>query len=145
MVKSGCFGTGSLLAAISLTFLCAYNAGAQTVSEVHFDKGKSSAILSGSVSGHEYVDYVLGANADQVMSVSLTVDGTNGSGTVYFNILPPGSDGVAIFNGSMEPERRGDVRLPETGNYTIRVYLMGNDKDTDKTVGYTVSVAIRKG
>ncbi|APH72653.1 hypothetical protein [Aquibium oceanicum] len=64
---------------------------------------------------------------------------------IYFNILPPGSDNEAIFVGSMEEKAEASVRLPTSGDYTIRVYLMGNDKDTDKTVGYRLDVAISDG
>lgn len=42
----------------------------------------------------------------------------------------------------MEPDRSAEVTLPETGDYTIRVYLMGNDSDTGKTVGYSIAVEI---
>ena len=77
------------------------------------------------------------------MSVRLTVSGTNGHGTAYLNILPPGSDGAAIYNGSMDEDRSASIRLTQTGNYVIRVYLMGNDRDAGKTVGYTLDVSIQ--
>ena len=76
------------------------------------------------------------------MSVALSVESTNGHGSAYFNILPPGSDNVAIFNSSSSENNYGDVRLPEDGDYRIRVYLMGNDQDTGKTVSYTLSMTI---
>lgn len=115
---------------------------AQSSSPIHFSKGSSSATLSGTIIGHDYADYVLGAKAGQTMIVSLEVDGTNGHGSIFFNILPPGSKDVAIFNGSTAPDRSGEIVLPESGDYTIRVYLMGNDKDAGKTVGYRVMVTI---
>jgi len=118
-------------------------AAAQSSSPIHFAKGSSSATLNGTIIGHEYADYVLGAKAGQTMIVKLTVAGTNGNGSAYFNILPPGSDGVAIFNGSMSADGNGQIVLPHSGNYTIRVYLMGNDKDAGKTVGYHVDVTIK--
>jgi hypothetical protein len=77
------------------------------------------------------------------MFAELKVTGTNGNGTAYFNILPPGSDGVAIFNGSNSADGTARIELPEDGTYTIRVYLMGNDRDTDKTVGYNVDISIQ--
>ena len=36
----------------------------------------------------------------------------------------------------------GEVILTDSGNYTIRVHLMGNDEDTGKTVDYTLEVSI---
>lgn len=116
----------------------------QTQTQLSFAPGSDSGTANGTITGQEYADYVLGARAGQEMEVALTVGGTNGNGTVYFNILPPGSDGVAIFNGSMNAENgAGAVRLPETGDYTVRVYLMGNDRDTGKSVGYSLAVTIR--
>jgi len=88
------------------------------------------------VTGDAYRDYVLGAAAGQTMAVSLITDGT-----AYFNILPPGSDGAAIFVGSNDG-MDASVELPDTGDYTIRVYLMGNDKDSGQTVPFTLSMTI---
>lgn len=117
-------------------------AWAQSRSEVHFNRGSSRAVVNGSVTGHDYADHVLGASAGQTMRATLNVVGGNGDGTAYFNILPPGSDDVAIFNGSMSYGPTGEVPLTDSGNYTIRVYLMGNDEDTGKTVDYTLEVSI---
>ena len=35
------------------------------------------------------------------------------------------------------------IDLPKDGDYTIRVYLMGNDRDTNKTVGYNLDLSIQ--
>ena len=115
---------------------------AQRTAQVQFQPGTSSAKLSGTITGQEYFDYILRAQKGQIMKAKLNVEGTNGNGSVFFNILPPNSQGEAIFNGSTSPNAYGEVRLPSDGEYTIRVYLMGNDRDSGKTVGYTVSVNI---
>lgn len=128
--------------AAGILLAAAAAAAAQDRSTVRFEPGASSATLNGTVIGHGYVDYSLGASAGQTMTASIEVAGTNGHGSVYFNILPPGSDDVAIFVGSMAPDRTGTVDLPESGDYTIRVYLMGNDRDTGRTVGYRLEVGI---
>lgn len=130
-----------ILTAVALT-LATVPASAQMSSQVQFEAGNDNAALNGTITGQEYRDYVLRARGGQTMSVALTVDSTNGNGTAYFNILPPGSDGVAIYNGSMDGTGFASVKLPKDGDYTIRVYLMGNDRDADKTVGFTVSVTI---
>lgn len=114
----------------------------QQVSEVRFAPGTSGATVSGTITGNEYTDYQLGASEGQRMVVSIDVDGTNGNGTIYFNILPPGSDDVAIWIGNMEAEPVAEVILPSSGTYTLRTYLMGNDRDTGKSVGYQLQVAI---
>ncbi|RYH09915.1 hypothetical protein [Tropicimonas sp. IMCC6043] len=130
-----------VLALVSLLALSA-PAMAQMTADVQFQKGNYGTTVSGTITGDEYFDYRLGANAGQTMFVELMVDGTNGNGSAYFNILPPGSDGVAIYNSSMD-ENSTTIELPEKGDYTIRVYLMGNDRDADKTVGYNVDISIQ--
>lgn len=115
---------------------------AQMVADVKFQPGNYGTMVSGTITGDEYFDYRLGANAGQQMFVELTVAGTNGTGTVYFNILPPGSTGEAIYNSSINGNTTM-IDLPSKGDYTIRVYLMGNDRDTGKTVGYNVDLSIQ--
>jgi hypothetical protein len=115
---------------------------AQTVSDVQFASGNFGAMVSGTIVGDDYIDYRLGAQAGQEMFVDLTVTDSNGSGIVYFNILAPGSDGMAIYNSSMDGNTT-TVDLPSDGTYAIRVYQMGNDRDTGKTSGFTIDLSIQ--
>ncbi len=128
--------------AISLPLVLGLPALAQTVSDVHFQAGNYGAMVSGTVIGREYIDYRLGAKKGQKLFAELTVSGTNGSGTVYFNILPPGSDDVAIYNSSVEGNS-ATVTLTASGTWTIRVYQMGNDKDAGKTSGFNLDLSIQ--
>lgn len=118
-------------------------ASAQQSVEIQFPKGSYGTEISGTITGHEYVDYVLHARKGQHMTVSLRIDGTNGHGSAYFNILPAGKDYDGIFTGHTATERKASVTIPQDGGWAIRVYLMGNDKDAGKTVGYLINVAIR--
>lgn len=115
---------------------------AQQTHEVKFQAGNFGTMVTGKITGQEYADYKLGAAAGQEMFVELTVAETDGDGSINFNILPPGSDGMAIYNGSMEGNT-ARITLPESGEYTIRVYLMGNDEDTGKTVGFNMDLSIQ--
>ena len=115
---------------------------AQSKAEVKFQPGNFGSMVSGTITGDEYFDYVLGAKGGQELFAELQVSDTNGNGVIYFNILPPGSDGVAIYNGSVNGNT-ARINLPEDGDYTIRVYLMGNDRDTGKTVGYNLDLSIQ--
>lgn len=115
---------------------------AQEQSRVQFEAGRTGATISGTVTGHDYVDYLLGASEGQTLEASITVDGTNGDGTIYFNVMPPGATYEAIFLGQNEG-REATIVLPESGDYTLRVYLMGNDRDAGKTVGFLLPVTIR--
>ena len=117
-------------------------ASAQLTADVKFQAGNYGTMVNGTVTGDEYFDYVLGAKAGQEIFAELQVNDTNGKGVIYFNILPPNSDGAAIYNGSINGNT-ARIDLPEDGDYTIRVYLMGNDRDTGKTVGYNLDLSIQ--
>ncbi len=124
-----CLLAGALLTGTALT--------AEAAKQIAFGKGKSSASVSGKVQGSNDVDYVIRASAGQ----TLTVDFKAGKGAAYFNVLPPGSAGEAIFVGSSAGNHFKGT-LPSDGDYTIRVYLMGGAKDSDKPVSYTLKVGI---
>jgi hypothetical protein len=109
---------------------------AEAGERIQLAHGNDNAAVHGSVTDSHHRDYVLGARAGQTMSVSLIK-----KGSAYFNILPPGSQDVAIFIGSRDGEN-ANVRLRESGDYRIRVYLMGDDTDSRRTVPYTLSVTI---
>ena len=117
-------------------------AHAQEVEDITFAAGDYGTMVEGEVAGQDYVDFTLAAGAGQEMFVELTPQETDGDGTVYFNILPPGSDGVAIYNGSIDGTTAW-IDLPEAGTYTIRVYLMGNDADTGKRVAFNMDLSIQ--
>ena len=118
---------------------------AQDTARVQFQAGATGATINGTIVGDEYRDYVLGARAGQTMVVSLDVTATNGNGSAFFNILPAGQDFPALYNGSMDDDGRAEVTLPESGDWAIRVYLMGNDRDAGRTVGYSIEVSMAAG
>lgn len=109
---------------------------AQNAERVNFASGNDNAAVEASVTGDGDRDYILGAVAGQTMSVSLSSEGN-----AYFNILPPGSQGEAIFNGSIDGQN-ATLELPADGDYTIRVYLMGGDAENGRTVPFTLSMTI---
>jgi hypothetical protein len=111
---------------------------AQAKTTVKFARGNDNTAVEGKVTGDGYHDYLLGAKAGQSMAVSLIAD----SSSVYFNILPPGGGGEAIYNSSTSGNDATGVRLPKSGNYTIRVYLMGAAADEGKTVPFMLSMSI---
>lgn len=128
----------SLIALISLVFIIAIipvaQAGSKTVS---FGKGKSSTTLSGKIKGDDGMDYVVRASAGQ----TLVVDISGGKLPPYFNILPPGSTGEAIYNGSVNGDHYEGV-LDKDGDWIIRVYQMGDAKDSNKTTKYKLKIGI---
>jgi hypothetical protein len=102
-----------------------------------FATGASSATVKGSLKGDQTVDYRLRAKAGQTMRVTLkTSHGAN-----HFNVLPPGSNDVAIFVGS-SGGHEWTGPLPADGEYTIRVYLMRSAARRHETATYTLTVGI---
>lgn len=124
-----CLLAGALLTGTVLT--------AEAANQIAFGKGKTGTSVSGKVKGGDDVDYVLRASAGQ----TLIVDFKASKGAAYFNVLPPGSTGEAIFVGSNDGNHF-QTTLPSDGDYTIRVYLMGGAKDSDKPVTFTLKVSI---
>lgn len=104
---------------------------------VKFKPGATSATLSGSIKGYDGMRYILGAQADQVMSVTLKP----GNASCYFNVLPPGSQDEAIFIGSTEGNSFAGT-LGVGGNYTVQVYLMRNAARRDETCKYSITFKI---
>ena len=100
-----------IAAALCLSFLPLSAAMAEEgikVQQVQFKKGESNASLQGKIAGHQTLDYVLSAKADQSMVVNLT-----GKSSTYFNVLPPKSE-EAIFIGSTLGNRY-EGKLPASG------------------------------
>ena len=129
--------------AVLLFALSAAQVPAQESAEVSFAPGSYGTMLSGTITGNDYMDYTLAAKGGQELFYELAVSATDGHGSIYINLLPPGSNGEAIYVGSMDEDNSETVPLPEDGTYTIRVYLMGNDRDAGKSVTYDLDLSIQ--
>ena len=107
------------------------------VERVHFKKGANSAVVEASIKGYETVDYVLGAHAGQYMNVSLATK----HGAAYFNILAPGENEVAMFNGSVS-QNQYEGTLPASGDYKIRVYMMRSAARRNEVAHYRLEMIV---
>ena len=108
-----------------------------TTHQVHFDKGTTGTTVKGHVKGYDTVNYKLGAKSGQSMRVSLE------SKKAFINIFEPGKgvgDG-AMFIGSIKGVNYTGV-LPESGTYTIQVYLMRNEARRDTKTNYILHIGI---
>lgn len=112
-------------------------AGDIRTERVHFAKGATSAVLIGTLTGYETVDYVLGAASGQYMNVSMTTDNT----ATYFNILAPGENEVAFFNGSVS-ENQYEGALSATGDYKIRIYMMRSAARRNEKATYRLETGV---
>ena len=104
---------------------------------VHFSKGSTAATIQETIKGDQTIDYTVRASAGQTMTVSLKTSNASN----YFNVLPPGSTGEAIFVGSSGGNRWQGV-LAAGGEYKIRVYLMRNAARRNETAKYSLTVGV---
>lgn len=102
--------------------------------KVQFAKGASSAVIKGQLKGDAMVDYLVRAAAGQTLSVKLQK--TNAQN--YFNVMPPGSTGSAMFVGDSGENYSGV--LPADGDYIVRVYLMRPAARRGESSNYTLTV-----
>lgn len=104
---------------------------------VQFAKGTSSATIKGSVKGDQTIDYTLRARAGQTMTVQLATT----HGALGFNVLPPGSNDVAIFNSTVGGNDFKGT-LEADGEYKLRVYLIRSAARRGEQAAYTLTVGI---
>jgi hypothetical protein len=102
---------------------------------VQFAAGASSTEITGSIAGSDSVEYLVGAEAGQEMSVSLVADNAMANFTLFAPGDVPG-ESTAFFVG---PRDGTDFRgaLDEGGDYRIQVFLMRAGARRGESAGYT--------
>ena len=113
--------------------------------QVRFPAGATGATIKGQITGREFVVYKLGAEAGQVMNISLTSNNT----ATYFNVYAPGSGpgdqslAVGSLTGPLMPDlNRFSGALPLSGEYSVSVYLYRNAARNGEVSDYTLEVSI---
>lgn len=107
----------SLAMALGVSLPLAPPAHAQVESRLAFAPGQSSRLITGIVVGRQFRDYLVYGAAGQMLTVQIQ----RARPAVNFNILPPGSRDVAIYNSSTGGTNYS-ARLSQTGTYRVRVY-----------------------
>jgi hypothetical protein len=105
----------------------------ETVGQVAAATG---TVIGGEVRGDDTVDYLVAGEAGQTLSVDLAA--TNAS--LYFNIMPEGSD-EALFIGSTSGNV-ADLSLPATGTYVVRLYLMRSAARRGEAAAYALGIGL---
>ena len=104
---------------------------------IQFKKGTSSLKVVGKIKGYQMIDYKVNAAANQSMTVTLA----SKNPSLYFNVIAPNATDEAIFIGSTSGNTYTDY-LPESGTYTIRVYLMRNAARRGEVAPFTLNTRI---
>ena len=110
---------------------------------VQIPKGANSATIKGQLKGpsNDVHDYLLRAKAGQTMTVSLQTNSISTS----FNVMPPDSQGEAIFQGELEGKKQWSASLPEDGEYRVRVYLNRAAARQGKAASFTLTIGVSDG
>jgi hypothetical protein len=133
-----------LLLAAAILALGPGTASAQQSTDVRFAAGASATTLEGRITGREYHLYRLGAEAGQRMTIRLSTQ----SDAAYFNLYAPGKGpgDAALATSEMTPEpNHFDGLLPQSGVYTVSVYLYRNAARDGATAAYRLDIGITGG
>ncbi|WP_296900736.1 hypothetical protein [Thiohalocapsa sp.] len=106
---------------------------------VHFAPGGTGAVIAGSITGRETVDYLVSARAGQTLSVAMQSDNT----AAYFNVIPPDAENVAVYAGHSGPElNRYEGTLDLDGDWKLRVYLYRAAARRGERADYRLDVSL---
>lgn len=131
---------GTVLAGL-LLIACASHAADDIVTRpVRFAKGASAATIQGALKGRQTIDYVLRAKSGQAMKVELQTP----HDALYFNVLPPGSNDVAIYNSSVGGNDWSGA-LTQDGEYKVRLYLMRSSGRRGESAPFTLTIGLKGG
>ena len=95
------------------------------------------ASVKGTIKGRAYIDYRVKAGAGQTLGVTLV----SSNSATYFNIVPPKAD-WAMFVGSTSGPSAAR-RIPMTGEYTVRVYLMSSAGRQGQSSTFKLNISVR--
>lgn len=115
-------------------FAANYNANAQTKKRVQFARGANSAVVSGTIAGYKYIDYVLNIRAGQVLSLDLP-----SKSKVELVIFMPDGDNMPDAAGISG----GTMQIDETGDYTVRVLMTrASARRKGATAAFTLKIKV---
>lgn len=129
-----------LIFLIGILLLCAANIFAQgggkaEPNRIKFAKGKSSAVLSGTLSNNEEMEYVFGAIAGQKISLKVTsVPKGN-----LFSFSVAGAENIELET-EYDSYADYDFIAPETGDYLVFVKKNPTEKNQKAKFSLTLTI-----
>ncbi len=106
---------------------------------VEFAAGKSSATLTGKVTGRDTVLYKLNARDKQFLNVGLTTDNESSDFNIYIPGRGPGDE--ALFTSAIGG-REYTGQLYKTGDHSITVFLNRNAARKGQTANFKLHVSV---
>lgn len=125
--------------------LVTHNAEAREIrsERVHFFAGEAEKQISDRIVGYEMSTFIVHGNAGETLTVRLEASNPQ----TYFNVYAPGKGpgDQALANAGLTGEMVPDINefsgeLPETGDYTISVYMMRAAARRDEASDYTLDI-----
>ena len=132
-----------LFAVVSLVSAVTFHATANEsrVQVVKFDKGMSSTVISGKITGGESVIYKLNARDGQFLKVSLDTDKESADFNIYIPGRGPGDE--ALFASAMSTVGREYTgQLYKSGDHSISVFLNRNAARKGVMANYKLRVSV---
>lgn len=111
------------------------------IERVKFEAGKSSAVISGRITGREYVIYQLNARDKQFLEVKLEPDNESTDFNIYIPGRGPGDE--ALFASAMgDGSRHYTGQLYKTGDHSISVFMNRAAARQGKTSNFKITFKI---
>lgn len=105
--------------------------------KVSFPAGKTSTVINGTIKGSRTIDYTVETSTGQELSVSLNSKST----AIYFNVLPPGSNGEAIYVGETDGSNKFSGQT-QGGVYKIRVFINRAAARRNESANYGLKISV---
>lgn len=102
----------------------------------------ATTIVKGELRGCESVSYLISARAGQRLKIRLSANNEEN----YLNIYTPGKGpGDEALHAGAISDNLFDGTLPESGEYTVSVYLMRNAARKNEQARYTLNITLSGG
>lgn len=124
----------AIVAAVAISGWLAPVASAQQ--PLYWGPGEDTAVVRGSITGDQFSDYSFSAKGGTGLEVELNAANLS----LNFNIIEANSAAAIKADPSPVSVRSWKGTIPQSGNYRIRLYLLGAARDEGKTVEFTLTV-----
>jgi hypothetical protein len=114
-------------------------AGGESGGRVTLTAGEAPTVLKGTVVGRGDVTYTLAGLKGQTLVVELET--TNNS--LYFNVLPAGTEDALYASDRGETGNQASIELPADDDYRVQVYLFRNEARRGTKAAFTLTLSLK--